>query len=93
MCRPRNSSPQQWHSANTSKKIRAVKEANAKVGKYSPPFTPYGYVKGTGEKKLPVVDEESAKIVRRIFELRASGENPKHIADMLNDEGVLAPLD
>ena len=55
----------EWHSANTSKKIRAVKEANAKVGKYSPPFTPYGYINGTGEKNylllmknLPKLKEE-----------------------------------
>ena len=46
----------EWHSANTSKKIRAVIEANAKAGKYRTTYAPYGYVKGTDEKKLPIVD-------------------------------------
>lgn len=37
----------EWHAANTSKKIRAVLKANAKDGKYHPRKAPYGYVKGT----------------------------------------------
>ena len=41
---------------------------------------PYGYVKGTDEKKLPIIDEPAASNVRRIFEMRASGISPKHIA-------------
>lgn len=35
----------EWHSANTSKKIRAVAEANAKAGKYRSTHAPYGYYK------------------------------------------------
>lgn len=46
----------EWHSASTSKKIKTVIEANAKAGKYRTNCAPYGYVKGTDEKKLPVVD-------------------------------------
>lgn len=78
----------EWHSANTSKKIRAVIEANAKAGKYRTTYAPYGYVKGTDEKKLPVVDEPAASNVRRIFEMRASGISPKHIAQKFNDENI-----
>lgn len=83
----------EWHAANTSKKIRAVIEANAKAGKYRTTFAPYGYIKGTDEKKLPIVDEPAAKNVRRIFEMRASGISPKHIADTFNDEHILIPTD
>lgn len=43
----------EWHSANTSKKIRAVTEANAKAGKYRSTHAPYGYVKGAGDKCFP----------------------------------------
>lgn len=78
----------EWHSANTSKKIRAVIEANAKAGKYRTTYAPYGYVKGTDEKKLPIVDEPAASNVRRIFEMRASGISPKHIAQKFNDENI-----
>ena len=81
----------EWHSANTSKKIRAVTEANARAGKYRSTHAPYGYVKGTGDKCLPVVDEPAATIVRRIFEMRASGKTLNEIYSTLNNEKVPIP--
>ncbi len=83
----------EWHSANTSKKIRSVIEANAKAGKYRTTYAPYGYVKGTDEKKLPVVDEPAASNVRRIFEMRASGISPQKIAKTFNNEEIPIPTD
>ena len=81
----------EWHAANTSKKIRAVLRANAKEGKYHARKAPYGYVKSEGEKKIPIIDEEAANIVKRIFEMRASGISPHKIADTLNAEGIMNP--
>ena len=78
----------EWHAANTSKKIKAVIEANCKAGKYRTTFAPYGYVKGDDENHLPVVDEPAASVVRRIFQMRSQGISPRHIADTLNNEGV-----
>lgn len=78
----------EWHAASTSKKIKAVIEANAKSGKYRTTFAPYGYVKGNDENRLPVVDEPAASVVRRIFEMRSQGISPRHIANTLNAEGV-----
>ncbi|MCM1166538.1 MAG: recombinase family protein [Lachnospiraceae bacterium] len=83
----------EWHAASISKKIRAVVEANAKAGKYRTTLAPYGYVKGTDEKKLPVVDEPAAKVVRRIFEMRSQGISPRRIADKLNEEKIPIPSD
>ena len=60
----------EWHAANTSKKIRAVKKAHAKEGIYTAKKAAYGYKIGTDKKRTPVIDEETAPIVRRIFELR-----------------------
>ncbi len=81
----------EWHAANTSKKIRATLRANAKEGKYHSRKAPYGYVKSDSEKRTPVIDEEAATVVKRIFEMRASGMTPQKIADRLNDEGVSNP--
>jgi len=81
----------EWHAANTSKKIRAVLKAHAKEGKYHPRKAPYGYVKSTDEKKTPIIDEEAAPVVKRIFEMRASGLSPHKIADILNAESILNP--
>lgn len=75
-------------AASTSKKIRAVIEANCQAGKYRATFAPYGYVKENDENRLPVVDEPAASVVRRIFEMRSQGISPGHIADTLNIEGV-----
>lgn len=83
----------EWHAANTSKKIKSVIEANAKAGKYRTTFAPYGYVKGDDENRLPVVDEPAASVVRRIFEMRSQGISPRHIADKLNEEGILNASD
>lgn len=83
----------EWHAANTSKKIRAVIESNAKAGKYRTTYAPYGYVKGTDEKKLPVIDEPAASNVRRMFEMRAKGISPNKIAQTFNDEKILPPAD
>lgn len=83
----------EWHAANTSKKVRAVIAANAKAGKMMTPYCPYGYVKSDDEMRTPVIDPYAAGIVRRIFEMRASGVKPIQIATTLNEEGVLTPFD
>ncbi len=81
----------EWHAANTSKKIKAVRLANAKEGIYSAKKASYGYIKGTDKKRTPIIDEETAPVVRRIFELYASGISPKNIADILNAENIPSP--
>ncbi len=81
----------EWHAANTSKKIRAVKRANAKDGVYTAKKASYGYKMGTDKKRAPVIDEEVAPIVRRIFEMYASGISPHKIAETLNLEKVPSP--
>ena len=81
----------EWHAANTSKKIRAVKRANAQEGIYTAKKAAYGYIMGTDEKRAPVIDEETAPIVRRIFEMYASGIAPRKIAEIFNEEHILTP--
>lgn len=83
----------EWDAASTSKKIKAVIEANAKAGKYRTTCAPFGYTKGDDPNHLPVIDSEAAPIVRNIFEMRASGISPHHIADKLNEDGVPIPSD
>ena len=70
----------EWHAANTSKKIRAVLEANWKQGKYTNWAYPYGYKAGTDEKRTAVIDEEAATVVRRIYDMRLAGSSYRAIA-------------
>lgn len=83
----------EWHAANTSKKLRTVFQSNARAGKYMTTASSYGYVKGDDENCTPQIDPEAAAVVRRIFEMRASGMGHKTIADVLNQEHILPPLD
>ena len=81
----------EWHSANTSKKIRAVKYSCAQAGKYLASKAPYGYVRNDDKNHTPIVDEEAAQVVRQIFERRAKGESSYKIALELQAAGVLSP--
>ena len=57
----------EWHAANTSKKVRAVIASNAKTGKMIIPYCPYGYVKSDDEMRTPIIELYAAGIIRRIF--------------------------
>ncbi len=81
----------EWHAANTSKKIRAVRRAFAKEGIYIGKKAAYGYKMGTDKKHTPIIDEETAPIVRRIFEMYASGISPRKICEVLNGEEIPTP--
>lgn len=81
----------EWHAANTSKKIRAVLEASQRAGKYTNWNYSYGYRAGTDENRTAVIDEEAASVVRNIFEMRAAGNSIRAIAVYLTDRGVPNP--
>ena len=81
----------EWHAANTSKKIRAVRRAFAKEGVYIAKKAAYGHKMGTDKKHTPIIDEEVAPNVRRIFEMYASGLSPMKICEILNSEGIPTP--
>ena len=81
----------EWHAANTSKKIRAVLLANQRSGKYTNWNYPYGYRAGNDERRTAIIDEESASVVRRIFDLRLQGYSARKIARILTDDGIPNP--
>lgn len=76
------------HASNTSKKIRAVKRSHAVEGKFSGSRVPYGYLKGTDDKRTFAIDEETAPVVKRIFEMYASGISLQKIAETFNEEDI-----
>ena len=81
----------EWHAANTSKKIRAVWKAKANEGVFHGKKACYGYIKSTNNKGTFMIDEEVAPIVVRIFEMYASGISPKRISEILNEENIPCP--
>ncbi len=81
----------EWHAANTSKKIRAVLEASQRSGKYTNWNYPYGYKVGTDDNRTAVIDIEAAEVVRRIFDLRLKGNSARAIARILTEECIENP--
>lgn len=54
-------------------------------------FAPYGYIKDLEDKHHFLVDEEAAKVVRKIFYMYLEGYSRDGIAKKLNAEGILTP--
>lgn len=79
------------YARDTSKKIRAVQRAKGERGERVGTCIPYGYMKDPNDAKHIVPDPETAPIVKRIFEMYASGIGFVKICDVLSKEKVLSP--
>ena len=60
-------------------------------GKHVASTTPYGYMKDPQDHNHWVIDEEAAKVVRRIFRLTMEGYGPYQISQMLAWEQIEIP--
>lgn len=81
----------EFYSRDTSKKVKAVKKACAENGKFMGTYPSYGYKRDPADKHHLVIDEDTAPVVRRIFEMRAAGTGFHAIAVILNEEGIPSP--
>ena len=77
---------------DTSKRIRSSIAAKMHSGEYLPSASsiPYGYLRDP-EGCTYAIDGETAPVVRRIFEMRASGMGFNTIARELNAAGIPCP--
>ncbi|MFT8890078.1 MAG: recombinase family protein [Ethanoligenens sp.] len=81
----------EWFARDTSKKIRAVLNAKAQRGERLATRAPYGYRKDPENPKRLIPDEETAPVIRRIFDLCAAGQGPSQIARLLRQEQIKSP--
>lgn len=81
----------EFHSRDTSRKVKSVRKACAERGQFLGTYAPFGYRKSDDDKHLLVVDEETAPVVRRIFKLRCEGKSFRAIATQFNAEHVPSP--
>ena len=63
----------EWFARDTSKKIRAVIKSKAERGERIGSHIPYGYKKDPDRKGHLIINEETAKNVKLIFQLCATG--------------------
>ena len=81
----------EFYPKQVSKKVRQVKKKSAEQGKFMGSQAPYGYMKSPEDKHILIIDEEAARIVRRLFSDFADGNSARMLADKLNAEGINSP--
>ncbi len=81
----------EFYARDTSRRIRAVNKAKGERGERLTVNVPYGYRKNPDDTKEWIIDEEAARVVRKIFALCMEGRGPSQIADQLEKERVLNP--
>ncbi|SFZ94452.1 Site-specific DNA recombinase [Flaviramulus basaltis] len=77
----------QYYVRLTTRKVKSILHRNAKEGKAHSSIYPYGYKKD--ENGFLVIDEEEAKIVKRIYDDSLKGIGTNKIAENLSNEGIL----
>ena len=81
----------EWHSRDTSRKIKTVAHAKGNAGKPMSNNAIYGYRKSPTDKNAWLVDEAPAAIVRRIFQMTVDGMGTSQIARRLTEEKIEKP--
>lgn len=83
----------EWHAKNTSQKVRNVFKNKGMSGVPLTTNPPFGYMKNPDNKKEWMIDEEAAKVVRKIFALCIDGFGPTQIAKKLKADKVMTPTE
>jgi len=79
------------YAKETSNKIKATKRNKQQQGLFIGGKAPFGYLLSKAVKNIFEIDEEAAKVVRRIFSLAMSGKSCRQIAVQFNEEKVPTP--
>jgi hypothetical protein len=79
------------YSTDISKKVRSAIQAKKQRGEFVASYAPYGYQKDPADKNRLIVEETGAAVVKRIYELCASGHGCPYIMKTLNSEGIPSP--
>ena len=76
-----------------SKKIKSVIYEKKKAGNFLGVTAPYGYIKNPENKYQLIINEEEAKVVKKVFDLYLQGNGLTKIAQILTEEGIPVPGD
>ena len=78
-------------AATTSVNVRGTLNVNRQQGKFIGSFPTYGYLKDPNDHHKLIIDEETAPVVRKIFQMFIGGESIIGIAKDLNEMGIPNP--
>ena len=79
------------YAKDISRKINSTFETMRAKGQITSGHPPYGYLRSKEDRHRLVIDQETAPVIRDIFQWRLEGHGMAQIARRLNDEGVLSP--
>ncbi len=79
------------YAKEVPRKIRASQSTLRKKGYFLGSQHPMGYIKSSEDKHKLIIDENGAKIVRRLFHMYSIGQTARHIADTFNRDCILSP--
>lgn len=81
------------YCSDISKKVRSHQKMKRERGEFIGAFAVYGYRKDASDIHHLLIDEYAAGIVRKIFAWRLEGYSNHAIAQKLNAQGVLSPME
>lgn len=76
-----------------SVKIRSHLAIKRKNGEFIGAFACYGYLKDGNNRNQLVVDTYAGQVVKDIFRMKINGMSQYRIADVLNEQGILSPME
>lgn len=79
----------EFYARDTSKKIRAVKQAKAQKGERVNGEVPYGYIADPNDRNHLIPDPETAHVVKQIFAMYVGGSRMCEIQDWLKENEIL----
>ena len=79
----------EFYARDTSKKIRAVKQAKAQRGERVNGEVPYGYIADPNDRNHLIPDPETAHVVKQIFAMYVRGDRMCDIQNWLRENEIL----
>ncbi len=79
-------------SKDNSKKIRSILRNRKKQGLFLGSSSSFGYKKDPNNKHKLIIDDKTAPIVRKIFDLALINKSNSSIAAILNKENTITPI-
>ena len=81
----------EWYARDSSRKINAVFTSRMESGLRCSGAIPYGYYRKPDDKQRLYVDEEAAKVVKRIFDMIVQGYSYADISRIFHEEKIPVP--
>lgn len=83
----------QKYAEDISRKVKATFKSRKENGEFLGGPTPYGYLRDPENRGQLIINEETAAVVRRIYDMKLQKITDVEVADILTEEGILCPRD